>query len=382
MVAHIDITTSRHFGRRDAEGLRNVHRSRYLTRPGMTNRLRDGLLRFLATGLLYVFFNPALSADDQVMIEQQGRSRLPITGEIENFTGRELTMRTRVGKKIRIFPKSEVVEVIASYTQHHDLGRQMLARGRILNATVELNLALNEEDRTWVHREILASLVKCSLWTGDYLTAASDFLKIVASDEETFHYNVAPLAWADDVPDIKLVHEAKLWMSQSSPASKLMGASHLLCSPDSADESESTLRQLSRNSNLRIQRLAQMQLWRSRTMTGASTSGDLTRWEASLEELPQELRAGGYFVLGQAHRKQMNPERSANALLWLPLVYDTDRQLAARACFQAAEQLELIGDHAQAINLFSDMVFRYGDTRWGSLAEVTWKEIRAAHATP
>jgi hypothetical protein len=78
----------------------------------------------------------------------------------------------------------------------------------------------------------------------------------------------------------------------------------------------------------------------------------------------------------------MNPERSANALLWLPLVYDTDRQLAARACFQAAEQLELIGDHAQAINLFSDMVFRYGDTRWGSLAEVTWKEIRAAHATP
>ena len=316
------------------------------------------------------------SAEDRVVIQQPGGSRLPVTGLVEDYTGRNLTIRLRVGDKLRSYPRSEVVEVQTAYTAHHDKGRQLLANGRAVEAAVELNAAVKEEDRTWVRREILALLVKCALWDGDYRAAASRFLLITESDAETFHFDVAPLAWTDDVPSGDVRLEAKSWLAARSPISRLFGASHLLTDPASTNEAETVLRFLSRESDVRVQRLAQMQLWRQRMKSGAATPAELSRWEGAVEELPQELRAGGYFVLGQAYRRQQEPERAATALLWLPLVYDADRQLAARACFHAAEQIESLGDRPQATNLFSEVVFRFGDTPWGPQAEAKWTALR------
>jgi len=301
-----------------------------------------------------------------------------VTGIVEDYTGRDLTIRLRVGDKLRSYPRSEVVEVQTAYTARHDKGRQLLANGHAVEAAVELNAAVKEEDRTWVRREILALLVKCALWDGDYRTAVSRFLLIAESDAETFHFDVAPLAWTDDAPGGNVRLEAKSWLAARSPISKLFGASHLLSDPASTNEAETVLRFLSRESNVRVQRLAQMQLWRQRMKTGAATPAELSRWEAAVEELPEELRAGGYFVLGQAYRKQREPERAAAALLWLPLVYDSDRHLAARACFHAAEMLESLGDKAQATNLFSEVVFRFGDTPFGSQSETKWNALRQA----
>jgi hypothetical protein len=318
------------------------------------------------------------SAEDRVVIQQPGGSRFPVTGIVEDYTGRDLTIRQRVGDKLRSYPRSDVVEVQTSYTAHHDKGRQLLANGQAVEAAVELNAAVKEEDRTWVRREILALLVKGALWDGDYRTAVSRFLLIADSDAETFHFGVAPLAWTDDPPTGDLRLEAKSWLAARSPITKLFGASHLLSDPASTIEAETVLRFLSRESNVRVQRLAQMQLWRQRMKTGAATPAELSRWEAAVEELPVELRAGGYFVLGQAHRRQQEPERAAAALLWLPLVYDADRHLAARACFQAAEQIESLGDRPQATNLFSEVVFRFGDTPWGPQAEKKWTALTNA----
>ncbi|MBC8113247.1 MAG: hypothetical protein H7062_02625 [Candidatus Saccharimonas sp.] len=322
------------------------------------------------------------SAEDRVVIQPPGGSRFPVLGLVEDYTGRDLTIRTRIGDKLRSYPRSDVVEVQTAYTARHDKGRKLLANGHAVEAAVELNTAVKEEDRTWVRREILALLVKCALWDGDYRTAVSRFLLIAESDAETIHFGVAPLAWTDDVPNGNVRLEAKSWLADRSPLSKLFGASHLLSDPASTNEAEAALRFLSRESNVRVQRLAQMQLWRQRMKTGAATPAELSRWEAAVEELPQELRAGGYFVLGQAYRKQKEPERAAAALLWLSLVYDADRHLAARACFHAAEQIESLGDRPQATNLFSEVVFRYGDTPWGPQAETKWKMLRGEKGTP
>ena len=316
------------------------------------------------------------SAEDRVVIQQPGGSRFPVTGLVEDYTGRDLTIRTRIGDKLRSYPRSDVVEVQTAYTVHHNKGRQLLANGHAVAAAVELNAALKAEDRTWVRREILALLVKCALWDGDYRAAVTRFLLIAESDAETFHFGVAPLAWTEDAPSGDVRLEAKSWLAARSPISKLFGASHLLSDPASTNEAEAALRFLSRESNIRVQRLAQMQLWRQRMKSGAATPAELSRWEAAVEELPEELRAGGYFVLGQAYRKQREPERAAIALLWLPLVYDSDRHLAARACFQAAEQLESLGDRPQATNLFSEVVFRFGDTPWGPQAETKWNTLK------
>ncbi len=320
------------------------------------------------------------SAEDRVIIQQPGGSRFPVSGSVEDYTGRTLTIRQRIGDTLRSFPRSDVVEIYTAYTDHHDKGRLLLASGHPVEAAVELNIAVKEEDRIWVRREILALLVKCALWDGDYRTAVTRFLLITESDAESFHFGVAPLAWTDDAPgDLRL--DAKSWMAGRSPISKLCGASHLLSDPASTNDAEAVLRFLSREGNIRVQRLAQMQLWRQRMKTGAATPAELSRWEAAVEELPEELRAGGYFVLGQAHRRRQESEQAAAALLWLPLVYDADRHLAARACWQAAEQLEALGDRTQAINLFGEVVFRFGDTPWGPQAETKWNALKGEPAT-
>ena len=353
-----------------------------MSSPGASSRGKfsrpdwlPSVLRF-AICTLHFSLCTVSSAEDRVVIQQPGGSRFPVVGLIEDYTGRDLTIRTRIGDKLRSYPRSDVVEVQTAYTARHDKGRQLLADGHAVEAAVELSVAVKEEDRMWVRREILALLVKCALWDGDYRTAVSRFLLIAESDAETLHFGVAPLAWSDDAPDSNVRFDAKSWLAARSPISKLFGASHLLSDPTSTNEAEAALRFLARESNVRVQRLAQMQLWRQRIKTGAVTPAELSRWESAVEELPQELRAGGYFVLGQAYRKQQERERSAAALLWLPLVYDADRHLAARACFHAAEQIESLGDRPQATNLFSEVVFRFGDTPWGPQAEAKWTAMR------
>ena len=121
-------------------------------------------------------------------------SRLPLNGLVEDYTGRELTIHVRTGNSLRRYARSEVVEVQTSYTVHHEKGRELFTSGHADEAAVELSAALKDEDRAWVRREILALLVKCALWTGDYRTAVSRFLPIADSDPETFHFSVAPLA--------------------------------------------------------------------------------------------------------------------------------------------------------------------------------------------
>lgn len=319
---------------------------------------------------------PSANAQDRVVIQQPGGSRFPISGIIDDYTGRDLVLLVRSGEAPRRYPRKDVVEVQTAYTARHEKGRQLLFEGKPADAKVELTQAMKDEDRTWVRREILALLVRCALWDGNYRAATPAFLSIVESDAETMHYGLAPLAWTDvaSANDIRL--EARGWLADRSAVSQLIGASHLLFDPEMNDQAEATLRRLARESNIKLQRLAQMQLWRVRSLLGNSTPNELLRWEAAIEELPEELRMGGYFVLGQTLARQQEPERAAAALLWLPLVYDADRYLAARACLDAAEQVESFGDKDHAMTLLTEIVFRFSDTPSGRTAETKWKQLR------
>ena len=337
----------------------------------LRNRVRVGLLVALIscvqTGL----------AQDRILIQQPGGSRIPITGIVSDYTGREVKFRLRAGEAIRRYPRSEVFEVTTQYTAHHDRGRVLLSNGKIAEAQREFAAALDDEDRAWVRREILASQVRCALWTGDYLGAINRFLPIVESDPETFHYHLIPIAWSDDPPPPNIRFEARTWTAPSaSPLSKLIGASWLLSLPDDRAECEQILKRLSRESDVRIQRLAQMQLWRvKRTSDKTLYVDDVQRNQKFLEELPLELRGGAYFVIGQMWKDLHEADRAARAFLWLPFVYDSDRWLSSHACYEAAESLRVIGDLNQALNLYGEVVFRYGDTPWGKPAESVWKSL-------
>ena len=339
--------------------------------------------RLTLTMLMWPFWGEMAHAQDRILIQQPGGSRFPMSGYVEDYTGREVSFKTKPNETVRRYPRADVIEVITEYTPHHERGRVLFAAGKIAEAKGELVSALNEEDRPWVRREILATQVKCFVWSGDYYGAVSRFLPIVRSDPETFHYGLVPLNWTEDQPAGNLRFDAREWIgSNELPLSRLIGASWLLTVPDGAIEAEQALKRLAREPDVRIQRLAQMQLWRWKLKREDRVDpGEITRWEQFVEGLPTELRGGSYFVIGQAWKRRQEHERAARAFLWLPLVFDADRWLSSRACFEAAESLCEAGDRSQAIQLYSEVVFRYGDTPWGKKAETAWKELRAATST-
>ena len=289
-------------------------------------------------------------------------------------------MRIKPSDPVRRYARSEIVEVTTEYTPRHEKGRRLISAGKIAEAKVELAAAMNEEDRPWVRREILATQVKCALWNGDYLGAVSRFLPIVESDRETFHFSLVPLCWTSDEPPANIRFDAREWIGppRNHRYQRLIGASWLLLVADgSAMEAEQMLKRLAKP-DVRIQRLAQMQLWRLKLKKSRDDRSRTrsSHWDRFVEDLSQELRGGSYFVIGEAWKNRKENERAARAYLWLPLVFDTDRWLSSRACYEAADSLNSLGDPSQAANLYSEVIFRYGDTPWGAKAEVAWKAIK------
>ena len=338
--------------------------------------MKAAVIYLLAYGIT-VWTTLAMS-QDRVLIQQPGGSRFPMSGYVEDYTGREILLRLKPNDEVRRYPRTDIIEVMTEYTPHHDRGRKLFASGKIAEARDEFTSALNDEDRPWVRREILASQVKCALWNGDYHGAVSRFTPIVQSDTETFHYGLAPLNWTEDQPATNLKTNSREWIAPTAtPLSRLIGASWLLSVTDGAIEAEKTLKKLAREADVRIQRLAQMQLWRIKLKGLSQLDPDeITGWEKFIEGLPIELRGGSYFVIGQAWKQRQEQEKAARAFLWLPLVYDADRWLSSRACFEAAESLGSAGDRTEAIKLYSEVVFRYGDTPWGTKAEAAWNLLR------
>ena len=340
------------------------------------------VVRYRFDWLLLVIAAP-LAAQDRVLIQQPGGSRFPIAGYVEDYNGRELILKIKSKTPARRYPRSEIIEVTTEYTPHHEQGRKLFEAGKIAAANIEFAAALQEEDRPWVRREILASQVRCRLWSGEYIEAVSRFLPIVQSDPETFHYGLVPLNWTIDAPAEKMKLEAVQWMAKSaSPLSRLIGASWLLTVDELAGDAEKTLKRLAREPEVSVQRLAQMQLWRLKLLgEGFVEPDEIQQWMKFVEGLPTELRGGAHFVIGKAWRKRQEYEQAARAYLWLPLVFDSDRWLSSRACYEAAESLLLAGDRLQATNLYSEVVFRYGDTPWGTKAEKQWNALRIGKAS-
>ena len=82
--------------------------------------------------------------------------------------------------------------------------------------------------------------------------------------------------------------------------------------------------------------------------------------------MPAGLRAGPMYLLGRAASLASDSEQAAADWLWLPLVYNDDEYLAARACLEAADALSRLGRATEAETLYRELVERYG---WSAFAE-------------
>jgi len=298
---------------------------------------------------------------DRVVVQPAGKAgRVTVTGDIEDYTGRGLVLQTRRGTGVSRFAREEVIEVTTNYVPQHVAGRKLFAEGRIAEADAAFKAALDDENRTWVRREILAAQVKCALWDGDDRRAAQRFLPIAESDPDTIYFGLMPLVWSEKPPASVSLADAQRWLQSESAAARLLAASWLYHSDRAA--AMKTLQSLASGPQPTVQRLAQMQLWRVRLDAGNVSAAELQRWATLVEELPADLRAGPLFLLGRGYAQHHDWLNAAAAWLWLPLELPEHRHLAAEAQYRAADALARAGDVAASRQQAQELVLRFDDT--------------------
>lgn len=336
--------------------------------------------RILLVGtVLIATVGAATSAQDRFVRRTPAGSRIGIGCTIHDYTGREIIFQTKPGGPVLRVPRRDVVDVSTHYLAPHVEARKLLDSGRSQDAFVKFNEALDQEHRAWVRREILATQVKCALWTGDYAAASERFLAIIESDPDSLYFPLMPLAWSEEPPAEATSRAARNWMTQTdSSAALLLGASHLLTEKSHTEAAKQALKNLARDGHAEIQRFAQMQLWRDRVLTEDVTRDELFRWERTMEDAGDALGGGPRYILGLGWKNRHDDLSAAAAWLWLPLVSSDDCWLAARASWNAAQALERAGATAEALSVLSEIGIRYADTPIAATAETARRRLVGA----
>ena len=342
-------------------------------RPGpatQSTRVNPSALHRLAPlfCLLVAGAGPEATPDSVTLQPERGGGRVTVRGTVREYTGRSLEIIIGTGR-LQTYPASEVIAVESPQTEPHRRALTEFKAGRIEPAAAALQQALAEEKRPWMRREILALFVRCALQKGDYGAAGSRFLLLVQSDPETRHFELIPLAWEFVQTDETLAAQARAWLSQSDEVARLIGASHLLgenvdaaAVVQGAPSAEHELNRLASSTDLRVRSLARAQLWRKNLRARQVPREEIERWESRIEDMPDRLRGGPWYVVGQGYLVRRENQRAAAALLWLPLVFDHDATLAGSACFQAAGALAAAGRHNEAAAMYQETTERFRGT--------------------
>jgi len=316
----------------------------------------------LAAGILVLTAGTARAQDKVILQRNNFTARLSISGIVEDYTGTEITIRTDADESLKTYPSADVVEIQTAQTESQTRGLKLLAEGQVEQAIRELEVAVKKEPRTWVRREILATLVRCGLRRGDYAGAGSRFLALLKSDPTTRHFRVIPVVWAPEAIPRETRNEAQAWMNGKIEAGRLIGSSLLYEDRELKKEARNVLKELSSSTDSRVRVLAQAQAWREDALSGNPGRLQTAQWRQRIDEMPEDLRAGPFYLLGRAYAARHDYELAAATLLWLPLVDDHDFRLAARACLEAGAALDRIGQKAEARTLFREVTSRFADT--------------------
>ncbi len=339
-----------------------------------------GSLPLLAPLLLLLLLSAGSDAmaEERVLIRPEGTaSQIAVRGKIVDYTGESVTILTGVGNVTKTYPIDSIVQVEMQRHPLHTEGAKLLAEGKINEATIALLQAHQQEPRQWVRREILALLVEAGLRSGDLASAASRFSALYQSDPTTRHVRLIPLTWSDQTTDPAGEHvaaaasQARRWLTSRVSIERLMGASLLLTSPVEGASAAAVMEDLARDAVPTIHLLARAQQWRVRLASGQLTRGEASRWEARVEEMPSVLRAGPYFLVGQAYLQLREFEQAASAFLRLPTVHPERYHLAAEGCLKAGDALWQIGQRIPAIRLYQEVVQRFPESTAAATARST-----------
>lgn len=329
-------------------------------RPSQSDRAS-----FVGAALVALATSLPTAAEDQAEIQPATQSaRATFKGLIIDYTGETLSIRTGPMAVVKTFPAAEVISVETEYVPAHSRGLELFTERKYREAEAQFTAALEDEERTWVRRELLASLVKCALAEDDLRKAALRFAPLVESDPQTRHWGLVPLVWDVDAVDVPSDADARTVLLAGGRAAPLIAASwNLFRKGQRSPDADAELQKLASEADVRIQRFAQMQLWRVRLATQTVTTNERRRWEATTDDLPVSMRAGAHVLIGQAAWQQKDALKAAAEWMWLPLHHPELGGLAAWSQWRAAKALEATGDSASSTLLLREIPRRFPGTK-------------------
>jgi len=317
-----------------------------------------------------------VAADDTVHISnaRSARGYAEWKGRIVEYAGGELRLRLPSGMERR-FPADQVLGIETQYSPRQVEADERFAKNDYASALALYDGARKSEKRRWVQREITAKMVWCCRALGDSESAGREFLMLIQDDPRTPYFSCIPLAWVPSQPPLGLERAAGEWLKREQvPAAVLLGASHLM-STASRPKALDRLNRLATHPDARIALLALAQTWRAAVVT--ADDRQLADWQATIERMPDPLRAGPYYVLGLARAQRKQWDGAALAWLRVPILYPEHRVLAARSLVEAGRVLEGLGRSEQAARLYDEVVNRYSKTPSEAEARARLEEMRA-----
>lgn len=327
-----------------------------ITRSTLAERLR---LTWVACFLLLfsVGYSPQASADTVTVASSGGTMRL--SGHIVDYTGERLELEMPDGGR-RTIPAAQVIGIATDWVADHSAADRALSGGQYAEALILYTRAIEAERRPWVRRMLTAQIVRCRSALGQTEQAVESFLVLVQADQATPYFDCIPLAWLAWPPEPNVELAAQRWISRPEPTSRLLGASHLLASPQRA-AAIAILGELCRDADPRIAWAARAQ--QLRLQPAAPRPTELEQRQREFADAPAWLQPGLSYVLGRAWAIGSHFDEAAILFLRCGLTEPYDRALAAQAMLEAGLVLSRAGAQRESDAVWREMAVKLGDQR-------------------
>ena len=290
-----------------------------------------------------------VTSSDQVTIRKAGTHRDKIlSGVIEDMSGQNIVLR-RGGNTVDILKLREVVSVKFHRSPEFNDGLRKLESRDWQTALEALQAAEATEPRAWAVREIRASEAVAQRALGRFDECLAMVEKIFEDDPGTRHLVELPLVWDERLPPGQRFAGTSADLKSPSVLRQLTAASALLHAPQQQAAAAATLASVRRTPHVRIQELADIQLWRRSLLRPSELQpGEIERWRQRAGDFDRRMRAAPEFLIGRALLAEHDYDRAATSLLWMPLLEPLDPATTAASLGDAVEALQLAGRTAEA----------------------------------
>ncbi len=326
----------------------------------MNNGFRQFVVRQCGNVVLIASCAAVPLAADTVTLRTPGGSVVERTGTVVEFTASELRLRPVGGRDV-VHSADQIVRIETTRSAAHDEAEALFSKLAWKESAERFADAIRGEQRPWVRREMLARMVRCYRAVGDGDSAGKVFLQLAGGSATSAQYASIPLAWQAVDPLVVSQRQARAWLDAAGDsAANLIGASHLVATPDAGD-AMTALQRLTTDRDQRIALLAEAQRWRT-TRAGVDES-EITRRQAVVERIDVPLRGGPYFVLGQTLLAAGKTDQAVATLLRVPIGYADERSLCAASLDEATRALSAAGRTDEANVLSRELQRDYADVR-------------------